>query len=485
MKWPNFIGGTYVSQSPIADQEELVNWFQERMESRGASAQMALYPTPGMTTLSTATTTGGRAHTYVDGRAFAVIGSTLWEYDDAGTFTSRGSVGLNSSPATISYNGDGGGELFITSGGNGYLFTLATDTLTTISALSGKATMGAAIDGYFLALDGATGTFYASDLLDGTTWQTGVMFAQRIAAPDPWIAMEVKGPYIWLQGPETSEVWYNAGSSPFPFAKHPSGLVPYGTAAPFSVRVCGDSIVWLGASKEGTGFVLRATGFTPEVVGTYPVQFAMSGYGTVSDAHADSYNEAGHSFWVLTFPTADATWVWDLQMGQWHRRGTWNTTRAAFGLWRPRAHAFAFGEHRWLDATSGALYKMSAAVGTDAGGGPIRRMRRAPALVNENEFVYYSALELDLEPGLGLVTGQGSNPKVMFRVSRDGGKTWGPERSCSAGKLGEYGKRVRLERLGAARRLVVEVSVSDPMPYRVMNAYLSLGQPAGEERGTA
>jgi hypothetical protein len=148
----------------------------------------------------------------------------------------------------------------------------------------------------------------------------------------------------------------------------------------------------------------------------------------------------------------------------------------AYSALRPRFHAYAFNQHRMLDSDTGALYRMSSSISTDVGGAGIRRLRRAPALVKENQRVFYSAFELDLEPGLGLVTGQGSDPQVMARWSDDGGKTWGSERMRSAGALGQYGRRVRWNRCGSGRRRVFEVAVSDPIPWRVTGAWLTLGQ---------
>lgn len=488
MNFKDFLGGSYQSQSATVDQERTVNFYAEKIESPGATTRIALWPTPGVETIATFTNTGGRAHIAVGGREFFVIGTALVEMDSSGAATWRNPslpLAVDSNPATLSSNGDGGDEIFVTSGSNGYLLTLSTNAFAQITNLDGKATMGDSLDGFFLALDHKTGTFYSSLLLDGTTWTTGIMFAQRNAAPDPWISMRVLGQYIWLLGEQTSEIWYDAGSAPFPFAKHPSGLIQYGIAAPFSVTVCDTSLMWLGQSKNGRGFVLRASGFSPEVVSTYPVQYAINGYQNITDGYGDSYNDAGHTFYVLSLPTANKTWVFDLQIGQWHERGVWNPAQQAdFTLWRPRCHAFAFGEHRWLDISSGNVYRMSSSLGFDVDGLPIRRIRRASCLFNENQRLFFDWIEVDLEPGLGLATGQGSDPQVMLRMSRDGGKTWGPERMRSAGKIGEFFRRLRWERLGMARRMVFEVAVTDPIPWRLAGAYLpdDLGAQVQQQR---
>jgi hypothetical protein len=511
VRYPEFVGSSYRTQARTADSEHTINWYFERMESPGATSRSALYPTPGVQKISSSlTTTTGRAHFSEAGREWAVIGDTVYEVSQFGLLTSRGTVTIDEYPATISSNGDGGGQLFITSGANGYILDKTTHTFTQVAALNGKAAMGKYLDGYFIAFNRENSTFYLSSLLDGLTWVPGTNFAQRSLASDPWVSVNVNGRYEWLLGSETSEVWYNAGSSSFPFAPHPSGLIHYGCAAPFSVAVGEGTIFWLAASKSGDGKVVRATGFTPEVISDFPLEYAINGYDRIDDAVADIYSDNGHTFYMLTFPTEDITWTYDVQSGRWTQRGTWISEESRFSAWRPRWHAMAFGEHRMLDAESGAVYRMAVNLGLDVDRRPIRRVRVCPALEHEMQPIFYAGLEIDLEPGLGLppnivaddpmsglteseglalglipgtdfavvqTTQQGWNPQIMLRISNDGGKSYGAEMMRSAGKEGEYLARVRWNKLGRARRRVFEVSVSDPIPWRVVNAFIELGQP--------
>jgi hypothetical protein len=104
----------------------------------------------------------------------------------------------------------------------------------------------------------------------------------------------------------------------------------------------------------------------------------------------------------------------------------------------------------------------------------IRRLRRAPHLSQENVRVFYRKIELDLERGVGLPSGQGADPLVMLRLSRDGGHTWSEPVEMSAGQIGVYTQRVIARRLGAARDTVFEVTVSDPVAWSLVNAWLDL-----------
>lgn len=485
MQYPNFIWSSYQSQAVTADQEATINFYWERMESRGATSQYALYPTPGVSLLGTASSSPGRAHFYQDGREFAVVGTSLVEIDEAGTITDRGTVATGTNPARIVSNGDGGGQLLVTSGDNAYYYNLSTDVLTQIAALNGKATMCEFLQGYGFVLDAATSTVYSSALTDFSSWTTGTDFAQRSAASDRWISMAAVHPYLWLLGSQTSEVWYNAASSGFPFTKHPSGDIPYGIAAKFSRAVIDGTLLWLAATDRGERQILRASGFTPEPISDYPRQLIFADYSTVDDAQGDAFSWLGHSFYLLSFPTERVTWAYDITENKWFQWGTWIAEDNRYVDWRPRWHAMAFGEHRMLDAETGGVYMLSRTVHTDVDSRPIRRLRRAPALSYENKRLIYPGFELDLEPGLGTSTGQGFDPQVMLRISRDGGKTWGTEQMRSAGKVGEYDRRVRWNRCGAARRMVFEVSFTDPIPWRLTAAYLTPNPIGLPQKGAA
>ena len=105
---------------------------------------------------------------------------------------------------------------------------------------------------------------------------------------------------------------------------------------------------------------------------------------------------------------------------------------------------------------------------------PIRRERWFPHISAENKRSYFSFLQLDLEAGVGLTTGQGSDPLVVFDWSDDGGHTFKPQRTKSAGKLGEYTTRCVLWQLGESRDRVFRFSVTDPVQWSIINGYVQV-----------
>lgn len=477
MQFPGFIGPSYQSQSKNADDEKLVNFYVEYLESTGAKGRMALYPTPGFSPRITPSPAEGRTLFSQDGRCFAVIGFAFYEVFGDDTLILRGTVASDAHPATISSNGDGGQQLFITSGGMSYCFDLATNTLTEIVGLT--AHVGAYLDGFFLALDTTTSTLRQSNLYDGTTWPL-VQSAQRTAGADRWVGMAVIHREIWLFGSETSEVWYNAGTFPFTFAPRGDAFMEQGCGAAFSVAHVNESLIWFSRNVQGGGMALRAGGYTPQRISTHAVEFQWSQYSRTDDAEAFAYQDQGHTFYVLTFPTADATWAFDDATGLWLELGYWDTALARFRAWKPRSHALAFGRHLVVDRALGIISEMSIEHFTEADGAAIRRVRRAPHLSTELKRISYAGgFQLDMQVGIGLTTGQGSDPQVMLRFSDDGGWTFGNEHWQKAGPIGKYTTRVFWTRLGAARDRVFEVAVSDPVPWRIVSAFFPNGVTVG------
>lgn len=480
MKYPGFIGGSFEPQATTADNSRTVNWYVEPSQGEAATAQASLLPVPGFELIeySPAATYGAggflpRAHTFINGREFAVMDDRLWEINVLGAVTDRGNVGDDRLPATITANGDVGSQLWITSNRNGFVFNLTTNVLTQVAAMDGRCFQGDYLDGYFLTLDDRSSTLYISALADGASWTPGVDFAQRLLRPDRWIAMKVCGRFIWLFGRETSEVWYNTAAS-FPFAPHPSGLLNFGIRGQWTAGLIGSDIMWLARTETGRLSVVRGSGFTPQIVSPYSLDLALDGYAFIESAYADVYSEAGHTFYVLTLKDDDVTWALDTTTGVWCERASWDLAEDKYVAWYATAYAHAYNQHRWFSRATGLMYRLSIDSVTDLSpSGVYRRLRRCPAPFNDDKRVFYSSMELDLEAGLGhSVTPHGPAPSIMLRLSNDGGKTWPVERWESAGKLGEYQTRAKWSRLGSARRRVFEVVVTDPAIWRLTGAYL-------------
>jgi hypothetical protein len=401
---------------------------------------------------------------YHRGQLFAVAGVGFYEVSSSGLVTLRGTVATSTAPGTISTNGDQGGQVFVTSGRSGYLYDLDTRVFSTV--LPSMADSGAFLDGYFLALDAATSTLYISGLNDGSTWDP-LDKAQRSTASDPWGGMLVSDRQVHLFGANTTESWYNDGNPDFPFTPVQGSLIRDGIAAPSSsVALVDNTRIWLTANSEGSGVVKRAAGYVPQRISTHAIEHALQSYAVTSDAEAWTYQEDGHAFYVLNFPTAKATWVYDATTPNWHERGWWNTALMRFDCSRARCHVYAFNKHLVADRLTGGIYHQDLRYGQDFGETQLRRLRQGPHLTANHKMLFYPEVRLIMESGVG--TAAVPDPQVMLQWSDDGGHTWSPERWVSAGRKGEYGRVPTWRRCGASRDRVYRVIVSDAVPYRLL-----------------
>lgn len=471
-----FVGQSYSLQNVNADAEECVNQFVNVLASSGATTEATLDDIPGVQVAGAASgsESPGRGEFAENGRHFAVIGFTLYEFDSAGVRTSRGDVGLNTSPATFASNGDAGGQLAITSNDHLYILTLATNVLTTV--LTSGATMVSFLNGYFLVLDAATSTVQVSDLEDGLTFDPANVFQNELTG-DRWIALNVNHGLIWLFGTKTSQVWQpNGDGSGVPFEPIPGGVLQQGTAASFSVAQIGESLAWVSQNNEGARQVLWNAGgaINTEKISSLALDYRLSTYTSVSDCVAWVYQDVGHEFLVLEFGAANVTWVYDLATKLWHRRGLWRADLDDYDAYRLRFHVFAFDKHLALDRLTGTLWEMRNDLYVDVDGAGLRRMRQCPHAVDTTNFVFYPGFRLLVETGVGLQNGQGSNPKMTLEYSDDSGHTFGTMVTTTIGAVGNYDWNAWWLACGRARggRRVFRTTYSEPTPCRILGADL-------------
>lgn len=472
MRYPRFCGPSTPAQSPLADCERTVNWYVEPMAGSAMPGEVALYPVPGQRLFigsALIPDVGVRGAIIANGRVFMVIGPTLYELLVDGSVINRGTVANDGKLAVLSYNGIAGGQLFITSGTNGYCYVLATNVLSTV--LSGEAVFGGMLSNRFLAFSPTTGKVRLSAQNDGMTWDATLYFQRGLGA-DPWQAMVVSPPNIWLIGSETGEVWYDSGAYPQPFAPVSGAFFPYGTAAPFSLGVVGDLVAWLSRDVHGAPAFVAARGYQPVAISNFAIENTLSAFtraNEIADAELLTYGDQGHVFACWSFPTAGSTWVFDVPTGAWHERGQWLSAQNRFSVWAPRVHVAAFGQHLVGGRGSGAIGALDPTVGTELDGSAIRRLRVPPPLrAPAPRRIIIDRLQVLLEAGLGTVVGQGADPQLMLRTSGDA-KRWGAERQVGVGGAGQFLRHAVFTRCGSSDVVwVPEVSCSDPIPWRLL-----------------
>lgn len=473
MKLP-LVGPTYDLNVRKFDAQRCVNLYPHFSESGSSKEPNMLLGTPGLELFATCGIGPIRGlFTTAGNRCFVVSGNKLCELSTTGTVTDHGSINTTIGRVSMAENGS---ELMVVDGTNGYILTLATDTLTEISHASFPDTCDVVQfqDGYFIVNDNGTGDFYISGLYDGTSWATLDKTTVE-SSPDNIVSLLSDHGELFIAGERSIEVFYNSGNPDFPFERIGGAIMQAGMPAGTfdTIKSFDNTVVWLGTDDKGRGVVWRTTdAYRPERISTTAVEDSLASASTLEGAYAFVYHQRGHIFYCLQIPVLNVTWVYDGATGMWHERMFYNSTQGQEEQWRAGSHTF-FNQFNLVgDRESGKVYKMRLDYYSD-NGDEIHRIRRIPVQSAENKQVTWDRLELDMEAGVGLSdpNAQGHDPQVMMRMSKDGGNTWGNELWAGFGKQGEYDTRVFWVALGMARNAVFEFKVTDPVEVAMIGAY--------------
>ena len=504
MKTP-ILGSSYVARSVNAADNRMVNLFPEVIPEGGKEPGF-LNRAPGLNFLQTVGTgpiRGLWAH-QTNGSDFYVVSGTE-VYQLTGLTSTPVKIGNVAAGGPVSI-ADNGTQIFFACNGPSYIFNEATHTFKQITDpdFPGAVTV-AYLDGYFVFNEPNSQRVWVTQLLDGTSIDP-LDFASAEGSPDGLVAINVDHREAWLFGSDSVEVWYDAGLADFPLTRIQGAFNEIGCVAAFSVAKLDNSLFWLGTDARGQGIVYKANGYTGQRVSTHAIEYAIAQYGNISDAIAYTYQQEGHGFYVLTFPSANATWVYDAATQAWHERA--GLVNGQFTRHRSNCQCNFEGNTVVGDFENGNIYTLDLDVYADNGQPQkwLRSWRALPTGQNNLNRSAHHSLQLDAETGVGLnglttgeniyLTTESGNPLItengefilsaigavpvpapqaMLRWSDDGGHTWSNEHWTSMGRIGEYGHRTIWRRLGMTLKLrdrVYEVSGTDPVKLAIMGAEL-------------
>lgn len=471
MRLQGFVGPTYTMDAVSFDAQRCINLYPMVSESGTSKSQAALRSCPGYSLFATA---GGGpirgAKTSANGRAFVVSGNTLYELDEAGTATSRGTLSTFTTRVSIAENKT---QMIIVDGTYGYIFTYASNNFAVIADGDFPACeIVTYLDGYFIVPKFGTNDFYISAINDGTSWDA-LDFSNAAAGPDNLISLIADSGNLWLFGSQTTEVFNNTGNALFPFERIDGAIIQTGCAAPHTVQSFDNTIAWLGVDEQGRGVVWRANGYQAQRMSNQAIEAIIATASDFTDSYAYVYHEQGHVFYCLQINNLNTTLVYDGATGLWHERQYFNNTTNEAEKHKGGCHFFFNQKNLIGDRDSGKIYQQALSIYSHDGD-EMHRERISPHIQDEKKNISFSNFELDCEVGVGLQSGQGSDPQVMMQYSDDGGNTWSIERWTSAGAAGKYKTRVRWARCGSARDRVWKIRYSEPTQFQINEAYFNV-----------
>ena len=491
------IGGSYASRSVISGAGgRCVNYYPEK-NPPDALVPVTHYQRPGLVPLAQGPNAPVRGIWRAsNGNGYCVIGSNVYQINPVTwALTQLGTIAANrSNPCSFTDFGQAVGIGVLVDGSpNGWSINLGT--------------------GAFAQINDPTGTFVGADKLDyidtfvlfnvpgtnqfGSTLSNELQFDSLYVAgktnyPDLLQTLIVNRHEILLFGSLKTEIWYDAGNAQFPFAELPGAYIEHGTVAKYSVASADISVYWLGMDLQGQGYVFRQRGYETTRISNHALEWTLSQVqesgGTLSDAIGYTFQKAGHLFYVLQFPSADMTWVFDDAvtdpMIAWHQEA-WTDANGQLHRHRGNCCAFLNGQNVCGDWENGTIYSMNFSAYTDEVAGvvgPITCIRTfphlggisgregAPVIPTDGRRVRHDRFQLDMEAG-GAGTQQFPS-QISLKYSDDRGNTWRGAALQSAGAQGQFDTWPLFQNLGEARDRVYEISHSIPGPAAINGAWI-------------
>lgn len=476
MKTP-ILGSSYVARSVNAADARMVNLFPE-VVPEGGKEPAFLQRCPGLALLATIGSgpiRGVWAFSSVSTVAFVVSGTELYKIDTAYAATLKGTV-AGTGPVSMADNGT---QVFIAANGPSYIYNNTTGVFAQITDVDfpGALTVGY-LDGFFVFNEPSSQRIWVTSLLDGLSVDP-LDFASAEGSPDGVVGLIVDHSQVWVFGTNSVEVWYNAGTADFPLQRIQGAFNEVGCLSAFSIAKMDNSIFWLGADARGQGIVYRASGYTGQRISTHAVEWQIQALGSVlSTARAYTYQQDGHTFYVLFFDsgTEPTSWVYDAATQAWHERAGYDAGAPEPNFVRPRGNCqMAFNNQIVVgDYSNGKIYAYDLDDYEDDGGIQkwLRSWRALPPGQNNLKRTAHHSLQIDMETG-------DSSPaaEIYLRWSDNGGHTWSTYHTATLGAAGDYGKRVLYRRLGMTVELrdrVYELTMTDPAKIALMGAELTL-----------
>jgi hypothetical protein len=389
------VGPAYKMKAQSMSCQNCINWYPQTIEYPNGSRVAALMPTPGLKKIFQGVTSAVRGlNVLSNGALLVVIGNKLY-HSKANKFDLV-EVGSISALGTVRF-ADNGRVALIVNGTYTYSLDLKKLTLTRLSGSAiPRSTHVAFLDGRFVFNKANTGQFHWSDLY--STNVNALSYATAESTPDNVTAIiEFNSTELWLFGSQSVERYYGTGSANAPFSRLSGGAMSFGCLAPDSIVSLSTGVIWLGVSEFGGNQIVMSGGGLPERISTHAIEEEIASFSKTSDASAYAYQMEGHVFYVISFPSANMTFCFDVSTGLWHQRSFANA-QGLHERHRSQHHAYFNNTHIVGDYRNGKLYQLDNNIFTDDGE-LILRERTAQAVITDQKLTRFNQLQIICETG--------------------------------------------------------------------------------------
>lgn len=458
----NIAGPSYQDRSRPLSVQETRGFYPELIDS--GKEQYVIKSFPGQKNINSAAAGIDRGSHVMDEIAYRVIDNILYEVSKTGVHTNRGIA-----PGTdrCIFADDGVTMTFVANGSVSH-YNSATKTVSpSFDGDINGAQSVAFINNQFAYTFPLLTVF--SDVGDATS-ATSLNAVGAESNPDVLIRDYTFDQILYRFGKRSCENWYNSGVGTPPFARIEGQIFNVGLASIHSVANTKNFLYWVGSDLQ----IHRARGGQEQTISTAAISGAIQSYSDVSDAFGYAITLDDKEIYIVTF--ANQTWCLIEELGKngWFElsEGTTNSR------WNINSMVAAYNGILAGDRSNGKWNILD--FKTHDQGGDTWRRRRVLGSINSDKLgqkghrVQMSRFELIMEKGVGLITGQGEDPKIMIEASYDGGRTWATGTWMRIGRQGEYNLKAEWYSMKSFYDMVIRITTSDPVAYNIYSAAIDL-----------
>lgn len=460
----NVTGPSYQSRSRPLSSQQTKNWYPQF--SNQGKEEYVLMPFPGLKLLGSASGKDRGFHRMAE-ILYQVKGTSLYEVDSQGNHTLRGSI-----PGTgRAIMADDGINMFIVTDLKVWQYSTDTNTITEVTDpnITGAKSVDFINNQFLYTKDKFT---TVSDVGNGAS-ASGLNIVGEETLPDDLVRDYVFDEVIYRCGVRSVVGWYNSGIGSPPIEKLQGRIFTVGLAAIHSIAETDEAFYWLGDDNS----IYRGAAGRKDRISTDAISNQISEFNIISDATGSVMTFEGQNFYCLTFPSENKTFILSeiLESNGWFEISSGTSD----GKYQGSSFIGAYGKTIVADESNGNIYELD--LDTYMNNSEVLQRTRVTQTVDASiiggarrDRVQMSSLNIEMETGVGVIDGQGDNPRIMVETSDDGGRTWGAGTWAETGRLGEFVLLVNFDNLDSFYSRMFRFSTTDPVNYSVYSASIDL-----------
>ena len=457
----NIVGGTHESRTRSVSVQNTTNMYLQLNEYSDKQASLqSWYGQKLVGQVDEQTELG--CHVMSE-NVYRVVSGVLYHVSSSGTHTKKGEVG-SASRAIMADDGD---NLVIVSGGV-YIYTKSSDEFKKSDNVNLVGVTSVTIINSQFIYTTEDLSFISQPNLPEKLSGLDAIGAE--SSPDKLVRDYAFNQTIYRFGTRTTEPWYNSGVGQPPIDRLEGQQFSVGLSAINSVAHTDNALYWLGDDNA----IYRVSGNQYDRISDDCLSNTIESMSVKNDAIGYTVTLQGQDFYIITFPSADKTFLINEKLG---KQGWSQLTSGTKGRrYSVTDSVQAYG--KTYVASGGKFLSLERDEYTQDTDTILRKRTTGEFTCKDfglnNDSMVMSRLTLDVEQGVGLVSGQGETPKIMVEVSIDGGRSFPHVSWMDVGRLGDYTLRTEVDLMARGQSFIFRLNMSDPVPLTIKGAYLKV-----------